>query len=89
MESQNEKQKVKTDKSSLSHNSKFTSKESPTQVEAEILENNDIQDRSFLERWKNSRFWLVRGSYIFLVSVWTVVMVIGGFIVWLISFLFI
>ena len=48
-----------------------------------------IEKESFSERWSNSRFWLVRGSYVVLRAVWTVVMVIGGFIAWLISLLFI
>lgn len=55
-----------------------------TAPEAEVVE-----DKSFSERWKANRFWLVRGSYQFLRSVWTIVMFIGGFIVWLISLLFI
>ncbi|MDC8000005.1 hypothetical protein POV26_03075 [Aequorivita todarodis] len=49
----------------------------------------EIEKESFSQRWRTSRFWLVRGSYIVLRAVWTVVMVIGGFIAWLISLLFI
>lgn len=54
-----------------------------------ILDDEVIEEKSFSERWKTNRFWLVRGSYHFLHSVWTIVMFIGGFIVWLISLLFI
>ncbi|WP_133240869.1 hypothetical protein [Marixanthomonas spongiae] len=45
--------------------------------------------RSFAERWKTNRFWLVRGTYYVLYSVWMVVMAIGAFIAWLIALLFI
>lgn len=48
-----------------------------------------VEKRSFSERWKTNRFWLVRGSYHVLHSVWMVVMAIGAFIVWLIALLFI
>ncbi|MAP79499.1 MAG: hypothetical protein CL526_00280 [Aequorivita sp.] len=44
---------------------------------------------SFFERWETSRFWLIRAIFVVVRSVWMVVMVIGGFIVWLISLLFI
>ncbi|SDW65053.1 hypothetical protein [Aequorivita viscosa] len=44
---------------------------------------------SFIDKWKTSRFWLIRGSFYVLRSIWMTVMVIGGFILWLISFLFI
>lgn len=44
-------------------------------------------DDSFLEGLKNSRFWLVRAIYFMVASIWTVVMIVGGFIAWLISWL--
>jgi len=47
------------------------------------------EDFSFLEDWKNHRFRFIRITYHILASIWTVVMVVGGFIAWLISFLFI
>lgn len=47
-----------------------------------------IKKKSFSERWKTNRFWLVRGSYYVLNTVWMMVMAIGGFIAWLISLLF-
>ena len=48
-----------------------------------------VEKKSFSERWKTNRFWLVRGSFHVLKSVWMVAVVIGGFIAWLISLLFI
>lgn len=53
------------------------------------LKCNTIDKKSFSERWKTNRFLLVRGSFYALRSVWMVAMVIGGFIAWLISLLFI
>lgn len=47
------------------------------------------QKKSFSERCRTSRFWLVRALYAVIRSVWMVVMVVGGFIVWLIAMLFI
>lgn len=47
------------------------------------------EKKSFIEKWKTNRFWLIKGTYYVLQTVWTTVMVIGGFILWLISFLFI
>jgi len=50
---------------------------------------DQVEKESFSDRWKNNKFWLVRGSYHFLRTVWLIVMAIGGFIAWLISLLFI
>lgn len=47
------------------------------------------EKKSFIEKWKTNRFWLIKGTYYVLQTVWMTVMVIGGFILWLISFLFI
>ncbi|HUH27912.1 hypothetical protein [Gelidibacter sp.] len=47
------------------------------------------QKKSFSERMKTHRFWLVRGIYYMFYSVWAVVMAIGMFIAWLIAMLFI
>lgn len=44
-------------------------------------------DDSFLEQLKTSRFWLVRGIYFIVASIWTIVMIVGGFIAWLVSWL--
>lgn len=67
-----------------------TSKNNARQTESEpVLEAEVVKERSFSERWKTSRFWLVRGSYYILFSVWMVVMAIGGLIAWLIALLFI
>lgn len=43
---------------------------------------------SFVERWETNQFWIVRATYQILKSIWMIVMVIGGFIAWLISLLF-
>ncbi len=70
--------------------SPYTSKTNLEETDSEpVWEAEVIEKRPFSERWQTNRFWLVRGSYHFLRSVWTIVMVIGGFIVWLISLLFI
>ena len=73
-----------TQDSTLSSKNNSLETEPEPRTEAEVLEKS-----TFSERWKTSRFWLIRGIYHVLRSVWMVVMVIGGFIVWLISLLFI
>ena len=71
-------------------NPTLTSKNTSRETEPEsILEAEGDEKVSFFERWKTSRFWLVRGTYYVLYSVWMIVVVIGGFIAWLISLLFI
>ena len=52
-------------------------------------ETNTEEKRSFSDRWKNNRFWLIRATYHVLRTIWIVVMAIGAFIAWLISLLFI
>ena len=47
------------------------------------------QKPSFADRCRTSRFWLVRALYKVVSSIWMVVMVVGGFIAWLIAMLFI
>ncbi|ARN76559.1 hypothetical protein BST97_00255 [Nonlabens spongiae] len=42
---------------------------------------------SFTERWKHSKYLFVRGTYIVAHSIWTVVMVIGMAIAWLVAVL--
>lgn len=70
--------------------STFTSKNNSKETDSEPAEEVEaVVKRSFSERWKTNRFWLVRGSYQFLRSVWMVAMIIGGFIAWLIAMLFI
>lgn len=54
-----------------------------------VLKAEVVKEISFTERWKTNRFWLVRGSYYLLRTVWIIVMAIAGFIAWLISLLFI
>lgn len=49
-----------------------------------VYEYND----DFFEKLKNNRFWLVRVFYTIVSAVWTIVVVIGGFIAWLVSILF-
>lgn len=64
--------------------SALSSKNNSREIEAEVEEK-----KSFIEKWKTNRFWLIKGTYYVLHTVWMTVMVIGGFILWLISFLFI
>lgn len=54
-----------------------------------VLESEIIEDKSFSERWKTNRFFLIRGAYYVIVSIWVVFMAVGGFIAWLIAMLFI
>ncbi len=53
-----------------------------------VLKTNVKEKNSFLERWENSRFWLIKGSYQFLRSVWIIIMAIATIIIFLISMLF-
>ncbi|QAA80451.1 hypothetical protein EI546_01325 [Aequorivita sp. H23M31] len=55
----------------------------------ELRKTDTSFEKSFAERWKTNRFWLVKGSYYILHTVWMIVMIVGGFIAWLISLLFI
>ena len=48
-----------------------------------------VTKKSFAERMKTHRFWLVRGVYYIFYSVWMILMGIGMFIAWLIAMLFI
>ncbi len=66
--------------------SEDTSKKTEVESKEEFLE---VEEKSFTDRWKTNRFWLVRGTYYVLYSIWMIVMVVAGFIAWLISFLFI
>ena len=50
---------------------------------------HEEDELSFIEKWKTNRFLIVRGTYFVLHSVWMVIMVVGGFIAWLIALLFI
>lgn len=73
-----------------SQDSTFTSKNTSEKTKPEPVSESEVLERkSFSERWKTNRFWLISGSYHVLRSVWMVAMFIGGLIVWLISFLFI
>lgn len=48
-----------------------------------------VGDMTFAERWKTSRFWLVRATYHVGFSIWAVVIGIGAVIAWIIAMLFI
>lgn len=54
-----------------------------------LSEHPIVKEKSFSERMKTNRFWLVRGVYYIFYSVWMIVMGIGMFIAWLIAMLFI
>jgi hypothetical protein len=45
------------------------------------------EEPTFSERWKNSKYSFVRGTYIVAHSIWTVVMAIGLFIAYLVALL--
>ena len=89
MTHQNEKEKVEIVNTSKSEDRTPNPKDLASEANSNMQEGEVSEKQSLIERWKNSRFRLVRAMYILVVSIWTVVMVIGGFIVWLISFLFI
>lgn len=65
--------------------------ENPTDKPAHSASKKAIthEKRSFTDRWKYNRFWLIRASYHVLRTIWIIVMAIGAFIAWLISLLFI
>ena len=54
-----------------------------------LFENPVVKEKSFAERIKTNRFWLVRGIYKVFYSVWMIAMGIGMCIAWLIAMLFI
>lgn len=53
------------------------------------VEEAKVKKPPFGERWKTSRFWLVRVTYHALFSVWAIVIGVGGVIAWIIAMLFI
>ncbi len=55
----------------------------------QLLETPDLETKSFSERMKTNRFWVVRSVYYASYSVWMIVMAIGIGIAWLIAMLFI
>jgi len=63
--------------------------ESHSDNDSTKTESSVEEKKSFIDKWKTSRFWLIKGGFYVLRSIWMTVMVIGGFILWLISFLFI
>ena len=75
---------LETRDSTLTTRNKLSENELKPVLTAEIL-----GEKSFSERWKTNRFWLVRATYYVFYSVWMVVMGIGTLIAWLIAMLFI
>ena len=71
------------------HDSIVTPQIITIQTNLEPLATSQILKKSFSERCRTHRFWLVRAIYQVVRSVWMVVMVVGGVIVWLIAMLFI
>lgn len=55
--------------------------------EKKTSENETDKEPTFVEKWKNHRFLIVRGSYVVLNSIWMVVMAVGMFLAWLIALL--
>lgn len=91
MSEQNETDNFENDTSDMKEQDlALSSKNNSIETESDaILEAEVEEKKSFIEKWRTSRFWLIKGTYYVLRSVWMTVMIIGGFIVWLISFLFI
>lgn len=54
-----------------------------------VIEVDVVKKKPFDERWRTNRFFLIRGTYFVLKSVWMIVMGIGAFIAFVISMLFI
>ncbi|RXJ50196.1 hypothetical protein [Gelidibacter gilvus] len=54
-----------------------------------VLKAEVVKKKSFSDRMKTHRFFLVRGIYYIFYSVWAIVMGIGMVIAWLIAMLFI
>ncbi|MBB6681276.1 hypothetical protein H4O20_07450 [Aequorivita sp. 609] len=69
--------------------SELPSTNNENKIEPEIVSDSEVEEDSFTEKWKNNRFLLIRGTYYLLHSIWMVIMVVGGFIAWLIALLFI
>lgn len=51
------------------------------------LKNKIDKKKTFVERWKTNRFWIIKGTYYFLHYTWVAVMAVGAFIAWLIAML--
>ncbi|WP_313114880.1 hypothetical protein [Aequorivita sediminis] len=70
--------------------SEIPSTNNENEIEPAIVSEPEVaEEDSFIEKWKNNRFLLIRGTYYLLHSIWMVIMVVGGFIAWLIALLFI
>lgn len=54
-----------------------------------VQQTNVSEGKSFFERMRTHRFILVRGLSRVLFSIWILSIIIGGFIAWIISLLFI
>ena len=55
--------------------------------QSKTTEAHKEEQPSFTERWKNSKYLFVRGTYVVAHSIWTVVMVVGMAIAWLVAVL--
>lgn len=49
----------------------------------------NTKDLFEINYWKNHTYWIIRAIFWIFYSVWLVVMIVGGFIAWLISILLI
>ena len=60
------------------------------QPESEVVKEQIVREKKpLLEPLKTNRFFAVRILYHILRSIWIVAMIVGGFIAWIISLLFI
>lgn len=67
-----------------------SSENSESELNVETTQQAIIQKKvPLLEPLKTNRFFLVRVLYFILRSIWIIAMIIGGFIAWIISLLFI
>ncbi|MGB5982051.1 MAG: hypothetical protein WBG46_07885 [Nonlabens sp.] len=58
-----------------------------TDKEVNTNRTTELEKPSFSERWKNSKYLFIRGSYVVMHSIWTIVMAVGLFIAWLVAML--
>ncbi|MCK0125786.1 hypothetical protein MWU76_15450 [Gelidibacter sp. F2691] len=66
-----------------------TTDNQPVASDSGTVPTPQVGKKKFSERWKTSRFWLVRATYHVGFSIWAVVIGIGAVIAWIVAMLFI
>lgn len=51
------------------------------------VEQINKKPKSILDKWEQSPYWIISGSYKVLYSIWMIVMAVGMFLAWLIALL--